>query len=648
MSRPLRQIASLAGCVLAILPCSAALATETVAPLPESDYTTRRACQAPAPGQAACMALQLLPVTAEARRRTHPLGMVRHASHARPATLTPAGGFLGLRPQDLHSAYSLPVSAPSQQVIAIVDAFNDPTAEADLQTYDEEFGLPACTTANKCFTRVGQTGSEAELPFPKSTAELETFSKGTTAQRNKAKEAIGWGVEISLDVQSAHATCQSCRILLVEAASANNANLVAAERRAVTLGATEISNSWGTPEEAVGLSEIEAFNHPGTVITASAGDNGYRDWAGTEGQFTSFPASSPSVVAVGGTRLRTLGIGGAWQGETVWNGSGASGGGCSTLFTAPAWQQEATNWGAVGCASKRAANDVAADADPYTGFVIRDSDLPGKECQEEYEEGGTIHTIPEWCTYGGTSLASPIIASVFALAGGANAVSYPAQTLYRTLAHAPGKLHDVTVGSNGACGASFNEKTGLSNCSSAEEAAASCSSQLACLAAPGYDGPSGVGTPNGLLGFVPGQEEPPATPAASPPPTTSVTPAPLAVSPSLPPAPVSIPTVQLTGLGLTASAAKALVRAHRRPPASKIAFAFTLNIATSLRVTLARRVRSHGVLRWVTLGRAATLAAVAGRNSKRLSGAAPLSPGRYRLTVLPSGGPARAIAFQVR
>jgi hypothetical protein len=638
MSRPLRKLASLAGCLLAIVPCSVALASETVAPLPESDYTTRAACQAPTAGQASCMALQLIPVTAEARRRNHPLGIARQAVQ-RSSAPTPKEGFLGLRPEDLHVAYSLPneTAVSATQTIALVDAYNDPTAEADLKTYDEEFKLPPCTKENECFTQIGQSGSETELPFPESTAELETAAKGTSEQRHEANEAIGWGTEISLDVQTAHAICESCRIVLVEADNPLNVNLVAAERRAEAIGANEISNSWGTGEEFVGSGERQAFNHPKTVITASAGDDGYRGWARGE-ESTSFPASYPGVVAVGGTRLRTLGLGGAWQGETVWNGAGASGGGCSTLFTAQPWQQEASDWASVGCGAKRAANDVSADADPYTGIVIRDTDSPGKECREVYEESGTIHTIPEWCTYGGTSLSSPIIASVYALAGGAGGVEYPAQTLYRSLSGAPASLHDVTVGSNGLCGSAFDEETGLSTCSSADEAAASCSSTLACLAAPGYDGPSGVGTPNGIAGFIPA---PTSAPAAAPQ-TGTQTAAPAPV----PPAPTVVPavTVQLRSLGLTTTS---LIALSRRPVTSKVGFSFTLNMAVAVRVTLARRVRSHGHLRWVTIGHAVTAAATVGHNVKRLPGARHLPSGLYRLTATPRGGASGTIFFHI-
>ena len=161
------------------------------------------------------------------------------------------------------------------------------------------------------------------------------------------------------------------------------------------------------------------------MITASAGDNGYLDWDSGAGA-VEFPAASPHVVAVGGTRLK-LGPGSIWEGETVWNGDGAGGGGCSTIFPAPSWQLSLPDWSSVGCSTARAVADVSADADPYTGVAVSDSTSP--ECETSYTEGKTKHVL-HWCTLGGTSLASPLIASVFALAGGAGGVSYPASTLY--------------------------------------------------------------------------------------------------------------------------------------------------------------------------------------------------------------------------
>ena len=633
--------------LLALLALPSAAAGETVAPLPESNYGIRPACSEPPPGFAACLALQLLPLTAAARQHTHPIGMVRHATRARASAPSPATGELGLRPQDLHSVYTLPTSAPSAQTIAIVDAYNDPTAEADLKTYSEEFSLPLCTKANGCFSQVSQK-SGAPLPFPKTLGELETMEASPNKEvKEEAEEIAGWGVEISLDIETAHATCQSCHIMLVEANTPATTDLTEAESRAEALGASVISNSWGAAEEGIEpASDLHApFYDPGVVITASAGDDGYRNWAApnkSERNITQYPASSPHVVAVGGTRLATLGFGGTWQGEAVWNGSGAGGGGCSVRFTAPAWQQQAADWSQVGCAAKRAVADVSADADPYSGAAIYDSDAPGELCETEYEEGGVAHSLANWCTYGGTSLASPIVASTFALAGGANGVALPAETLYENLRNAPARFHDVTVGSNGKC-ASFNKKTGISNCTQAEEAAASCASTLACQAAPGYDGPTGVGTPNGVLGFVPGQHEGEATPA-----TGGGTTQRTASAPAPPPAPVTAPaaSVRVTALALTAPALSALSR--HRATARSIAFAFVINVAAKVRVKLTRLVRRDGHGRWTAVGRAATVSAAAGRNVKRLSGSARLPKGLYRLTLTPASGPPRSLTFRIR
>ena len=119
----------------------------------------------------------------------------------------------------------------------------------------------------------------------------------------------------------------------------------------------------------VGHDSTGPFNDPKVVITASSGDNGFLGWDAEfeeESGFTNYPAASPHVVAVGGTRL-TLGAESKWSNETVWNGSGASGGGCSVQFTAPAWQQSLSNWSSIGCSNKRVVADVAADADPHSG-----------------------------------------------------------------------------------------------------------------------------------------------------------------------------------------------------------------------------------------------------------------------------------------
>jgi hypothetical protein len=449
-----------------------------VSPLPASDYSVRPVCAPPAPGHASCLALELVAQTPAARAHSHPLGMTRsvpiRAGAAAEVCRPPiaAEGCWGLRPQDLHSAYGLPTRAPSQQTIALVDAYDDPTAEKDLKVYDNEFELPACTHANGCFTKINQQGERKPLPEANDEA----------------------AVEISLDIEIAHATCQNCHIMLVEAESLEYKNLEAAENRAVLEGATEISNSWYGDEP---LTDSAAFDHPGIVITAAAGDYGYLNW-GFSGEAApeeiergavNYPASSPHVVAVGGTRLELDSPANTWERETVWNGYGATGSGCSARFAAPPWQLELPDWPIVGCGSSRAVADIAADADPYTGVAVYDS-TPDAEGQVLY-----------WRTVGGTSLASPLIAATFALAGGARGVEYPARTLYEGEARLPASLHDVESGSDGECTKRVTPE-GLSGCTVPEEAA-SCSGQAICVAGPGYDGPSGVGTPDGIGAFEP-------------------------------------------------------------------------------------------------------------------------------------------------
>jgi hypothetical protein len=476
------------------------------------------------------MALRLVPRTAQARAHRHPIGVAR-AALAPSAPPSPAAGDFGLRPQDLHSAYALPTSASGTQTIALVDAYNDVDAESDLAIYSKEFALPECTAADGCFEKVNQNGESANLPFPQTRAILtkdEQACHATKENRRKREEACllveeakGWSVEISLDIETAHGVCQSCHIALVEADEPSYEDLETAEDSAARLGADEISNSWGGPECDDGscLEDSSAFDHPGVVIAAAAGDYGYLNWLEeSPSPYASFPAVSPQVVAVGGTRLNT-GAGGEWTGESVWNdggesdgvtdGAGAGGGGCSTRFDAQPWQQGVSDWSSVGCGVKRAAVDVAADADPYTGVAVYDS-ASGAECESEYEEDHTIHVL-DWCTYGGTSLATPLIAATFALAGGAGGVEYPARTLYENETSSLGSLHDVTEGSNGACRSPFDEDTGLSSCTAAEEAAASCASEAICLARTGYDGPTGVGTPDGIAAFTPPPRAPSGT-----------------------------------------------------------------------------------------------------------------------------------------
>ncbi len=639
-----------------------------VSPLPASDYAVRPVCAAPAPGYAECLALELVPRTEAARARTRPLGLTR----SRPiVTVKASEGAFGLRPQDLHSIYQLPNTVAQAQTIALVDAYNDPNIEADLKTYDKEFGLPNLTTCtageiNDCFEQVNQVGETGNPPIAKSNKEK--------------KEAVEWSEETTLDVEVSHAICQSCRIMLVEADSPLFTFLEAAEKTATRLGATEISNSWGGPEqgETPALDAASPFNHPGTVITAAAGDDGYLDWGAKESSergFADYPASSPHVVAVGGTRLQgPLGPGGTWAGETVWNGDGAGGSGCSEEMTAQPWQQSVSDWTSVGCGRHRAVADISADADPYTGIAVYNSD---SEC--EYEEGGVFRKT-HWCTIGGTSLASPLIASVFALAGGANGAAYPAATLYENELEDPTTLHDVTSGSNGACAEPFNEE-GLSGCTILQEAA-SCAEASICLAREGYDGPTGVGTPNGILAFEPVSEEVKQTneeqrhaeaklleerrleeqheaeaegragdsgtngTAGSGKGTSTSQPGTAGASKTASPSTVSgATTIKLTAFALTPTALLALDRP--RSKVSSIAFAFTLSTGARVRATLTKLVRVHGHKRWVSLPGALTFNATKGRNRQHLASSKTLVPGRYRLTLAPQGGAAPTLTFQV-
>ena len=250
----------------------------------------------------------------------------------------------------------------------------------------------------------------------------------------------GWAEEISLDLDMVSATCPDCKILLVEANSSSIADLGAAVNTAARLGAKAISNSYGgsdLPDSSYG----GPYNHPGIAITASSGDSGYG---------AQFPADSKYVTAVGGTSLRTASNTRGWT-ETAWSGAGS---GCSRYNTALA----AASSSNTGC-SRRAEADVSAVADPATGVAVYDTTVPSGD-------------TPGWLVFGGTSASSPIIASVYALSG--NTTGYANAIPYNN----KGSLFDVTSGSNGHC-----------------------SVKQLCTARTGWDGPTGLGTPNGVGAF---------------------------------------------------------------------------------------------------------------------------------------------------
>lgn len=400
------------------------------------------------------------------------------------ATIGLAGG---LTPADLGTAYDLKTTGGSGQTVGIVDAYNDPNINADLQSFDSHYGLATCDEANGCLRVVNQSGATTPLP---------------------ENDESGWSVEETLDVETVHSVCQSCKIILVEGNSNGNSDLGAAEDEAVRLGADEVSNSFGEIEDGSDAAYQSDFNHPGTVITASAGDDGYYSFDDLEQvNQPSIPAAYNTTVSVGGTSLDLNQTGGR-QSESVWNDNGprdryemaferslgAGGGGCSHLFTAREWQKSLAGWGSTGCGSGRLDNDVSADADYLTGFDIYDS----------YNCGDPCSPAPGWFTVGGTSLSSPIIAAAYALAGGAHGVNYPALTLYGHKEQA----YDVTTGGNGWC-----EGQGASQCPDPNlqgygvvdcaytAAGAVAVGDRACDALSGYDGPTGVGAPNGKAMF---------------------------------------------------------------------------------------------------------------------------------------------------
>src|SRR5437773_2624874 len=218
----------------------------------------------PVPAQAA-------PTTADSCATPAQQHVMKCFSVRRAGVAAALGTPAGYGPADLRSAYKLPATGGTGAIVAIVDAYDNPRAEADLATYRTQYGLPACTTANGCFKKVNQNGTASPLP---------------------ASDA-GWAGEISLDLDMVSAVCPSCKIILVEADSSYDSDLFAAEDRAVTMGARYVSNSWGGGEFSGQTTSADThFNHPGVVITASTGDSGYG---------ASYPATSRFVTAVGGT-----------------------------------------------------------------------------------------------------------------------------------------------------------------------------------------------------------------------------------------------------------------------------------------------------------------------------------------------------------
>lgn len=318
----------------------------------------------------------------------------------------------GYGPADLKAAYNITTNGTT--TIAIVDAYGYNNAETDLAAYRAQYGLPPCTTANGCFRKVNQSGVQSNYP------RMDT----------------GWAQESALDLDMASAMCPGCKLVLVEATSATFANLAAAVRTAASIsGVTVISNSYGGGESGSASYE-SAYNQPGKAVTVSSGDSGYG---------VAFPASSPHVIAVGGTSLVRSGTSRGWA-ETAWSSGGS---GCSSVYAKPSFQTDPL------CTSRMEA-DVSAVGDPNTGVAVY---------------GPVNRNSSGWLIFGGTSVSAPLIGGIYGVTGH---MPTGAASLYANRT----ALYDITGGTNGSCGGTYF-----------------------CTAGAGYDGPTGLGTPNGTGAF---------------------------------------------------------------------------------------------------------------------------------------------------
>lgn len=339
--------------------------------------------------------------------------------HATPQPIR--GGSGGWSPSDLWSAYSLPAwQLGYGRTVGIVDAYDDPNVESDLAAYRSFYNLPACTTANGCFRRVAQDGS--------------------TNYPTAAPATNNWAAETALDVDMVSASCPNCHIVLVEANSDANSDLLAGVDEAVRLNVNAVNMSWGAGEYPGETADDAHFSHSGTAFVASSGDYGYGP--------TLWPAASPNVFAVGATDLNAD-ANGNWY-ETAWAGSTS---GCSVYEQKPAYQQDG------GCNTRTTTDISAVGGTPLSMYLT-------------YPQSGWS---TGWQGAGGTSASAPIIAGMLVLAPQDTAATSGPGSWYAS-AYTPGafSVNDVTSGSTGSCGSYL------------------------CTAGSGYDGPTGLGTPDGL------------------------------------------------------------------------------------------------------------------------------------------------------
>ena len=347
---------------------------------------------------------------------------VIHTSTASSQSAPPASAFA---PAQLRHAYGFDrvTNEGKGQMIGIVDAYDNPNAESDLGVFDAQFGLPACTSSNGCFRKV--------------------YSNGRKPATN-----ANWAVEMSLDVEWAHAIAPQATILLVETPSNSLSDLVTGVDFAVRNGASVVSMSWTVSEFSGEAQTDNHFVSNGVTFLAASGD---------AGNGAVYPAASPDVVGVGGTSLY-LNANGSYQSETAWSGSG---GGLSKYEREPSFQaQFAIPDDPHGY---RGAPDVSYDADPSTGFAVYDS--------------FGMDGYSGWFQVGGTSAGSPQWAALIAIANSMRAAARKTNlsstnTSFYSLAKTAEAtdFFAVTQGTNGTCGA-------------------------ICTASAGYDYITGLGTP---------------------------------------------------------------------------------------------------------------------------------------------------------
>jgi hypothetical protein len=419
----LATAASAFACTVVGLPPAAGATSWTPPAEPALVDVATTACPAtPDPGRVTCLAESAPVSDATARQAGSEDAIVRAGGDPDDASpQLPRNKSGSYTPRDLASLYQVPAGVAPSATIGIVDVGSDPNTRAQLNYYRSYFGLPACTTANGCFREVAQDGSN-HLPAANS----------------------NWVTEIALDVQAVSAMCPTCHILLVDAATPSVVDMAKATQTATTMGAAYVSLSFGSAESpSTAALRNPYYSDPDVTYVAAAGDDGYQGTA-------LFPASAPNVVAAGGTSAKL--VNGTWR-QTAWSGSGS---GCSSVNARSS--EQSTSSPANACNGKRAVSDLAALADPDTGML--------------FYQGG------QWWNAGGTSLAAPILASLYALAGNhTNPLS-----VYRA---ASGSIVDITSGSTG-----------------------SCAKARLCTAAAGWDGPTGLGTPAGLSGLANGARLP--------------------------------------------------------------------------------------------------------------------------------------------